>query len=76
MGASLGQPASVTRITLALHELAAEVLLGGQSVVRMTPQSEIGCVGGPTQGVRIHVVQLEKRRLATAGSAAVNVGAT
>ena len=71
----LRQPASVTGISFGPHEVAAEVLLGSESIVSVASQRKIGRVWGPSLRMRIEVVQLEKRSF-TAASSSVNVGTT
>src|SRR5690606_26282337 len=64
-----------TRLAFGAHEIAPEVLLGSQRVMRMTAQREIVRSRRPTECVRIHMVQLEKRRLPTALAPAIDVSA-
>src|SRR5690606_8131349 len=59
-------PVSPTRLALGPHELAPEVLLSSQRVMRATAQREIVRSGWPTQCMRTHMVHLEKRRFPTA----------
>ena len=50
------QPASATRITLGLHEVAAEISLGGEGVVSVTAQREIVHAGWSSESVRVDVM--------------------
>src|SRR5690606_4749196 len=68
-------PASPTRLALSPHELAPEVLLSSQRIVRMTSQRQIVRSRRPTECVWVHMVQLEKRRLPTALASAIDVSA-
>src|SRR5690606_2215084 len=68
-------PAPPTRLALGAHELAPEVLLSSQRIVRMTAQREIVRSGRPTQCMRTHMVQLEKCRFPTALAPVIDVSA-
>src|SRR5690606_20777173 len=65
-----------TRLALGPHEIAPEVLLSSQRVMRMTAQREIVRSRRPTECVRTHMVQLEKCHFPTALASDIDVSAS
>jgi hypothetical protein len=62
------------RATLLRHELAPEVVLGGQGVVGAATEAEIGCYRRPAEGECMDVIELEIGRFAAALAGRVDVG--
>ena len=62
-------------LTLALHEVAAIVLIGGERVMSFAAQGEISCAVRAPARVRGQMMQLEKRGFSAAKSPLIDIGA-